>query len=54
VLRYKGADGMPVTFSKRIADPGSLEPEAFTIITRSGARLQPLRVTTRPASGTLC
>lgn len=50
VLRYKGADGMPVTFSKRIADPGSLEPEAFTITTRSGARLQPLRVTTRPAS----
>jgi hypothetical protein len=50
VLRYNGADGMPVTFSKRIADPGSLESEAFTITTRSGARLQPLRVTTRPAS----
>ena len=49
-LRYKGADGMPVTFSKRVADPASLEPEMFTVISRSGKRVHPLRVTTRPAN----
>jgi len=49
-LRYKGADGMPVTFSKRVADPDSLEPEMFTVISRSGKRVHPLRVTTRPAN----
>jgi hypothetical protein len=48
-LRYKGVDGMPVTFSKRVQDPSSLEPEAFTVITLSGARVHPLRATTRPA-----
>jgi hypothetical protein len=48
-LRYKGADGMPVTFSKRVQVPSSLEPEAFTVITLSGARVHPLRATTRPA-----
>jgi hypothetical protein len=48
-LRYKGADGMPVTFSKRVQDPSSLEPEAFTVITLSGSRVHPLRATTRPA-----
>jgi hypothetical protein len=51
-LRYKGADGMPVTFSKRVADPDSLEPEMFTVISRSGKRVHPLRVTTRPADET--
>lgn len=49
-LRFKGADGMPVTFSKRVADPDSLEPEIFTVISRSGKRVHPLRVTTRPAN----
>jgi len=48
-LRYRGADGLPVTFSRRVADPGSLKPGAFTVITRSGARAHPLRATTRPA-----
>jgi len=48
-LRFKNVDGMPVTFSKRVQDPGSLEPNGFTVITRSGARVQPLHVTTRPA-----
>ena len=51
-LRYKGADGMPVTLSKRVADPDSLEPEMFTVISRSGKRVHPLRVTTRPADET--
>ena len=51
-LRYKGADGVPVTFSKRVADPDSLEPEMFTVISRSGKRVHPLRVTTRPADET--
>ena len=50
--RYKGADGMPVTFSKRVADPDSLEPEMLTVISRSGKRVHPLRVTTRPADET--
>jgi len=49
-FRYKGADGMPVTFSKRVQDPSALEPEMFTVITRSGVRAHPLRVTTRPAN----
>jgi hypothetical protein len=47
---YKGADGMPVTFSKRVQDPDALDPEMFTVITRSGVRAHPLRVTTRPAN----
>ena len=49
-LRFKGVDGMPVTFSKRVADPDSLKPEIFTVISRSGKRVHPLRVTTRPAN----
>ena len=49
-LRYKGADGMPITFSKRVADPDTLEPGTFTVVTRSGARVHPMRATTRPAS----
>lgn len=47
-VRWKGHDGMPVTFSSRVEDPGSVDPEAFTVITRSGARMHPLHVTTRP------
>ena len=49
-IRLRGADGMPVTFTKRVADPGSIEPEAFTVVTRSGAKMQPLHATTRPAN----
>lgn len=49
-LKFKGADGIPVTFSKRVADPDSLEPEMFTVIRRSGKRSYPYRVTTRPAN----
>ncbi len=49
-FRYKGADGMPVTFTKRVADLDALEPEAFTVITRSGARVHPVQATTRPAN----
>jgi hypothetical protein len=48
-LRFKGLDGMPVTFSRRVATPGALEPEFFTVITRSGNRLHPEYTTTRPA-----
>ena len=47
--RYRRTDGLPVTFSQRVADPGSIEASAFTVITRSGARAHPLRATTRPA-----
>lgn len=49
-LRFKGADGLPVTFSHRVKDPGSINPEAFTVVTRSGARTHPLWATTRPAN----
>jgi hypothetical protein len=48
--RYRGADGLPVTFSRRVADPDSLEPGVFTVVTRSGARAHPVQVTTRPAN----
>ena len=43
-----GLDGMPVTFSRRVEGP--VEPAAFTVITRSGARHQPSVATTRPAN----
>lgn len=43
-----GKDGMPVTFSRRVEEP--INPAAFTVVTRSGARLQPSFVTTRPAN----
>jgi len=46
--RFKGADGMPVTFSRRVKEP--IEGAAFTITTRSGKRLQPEKATTRPAN----
>ena len=42
-----GKDGMPVTFSRRVEGP--IDPTAFTIVTRSGARLHPSFATTRPA-----
>ncbi len=44
-----GADGMPITFSRRVV--GDLDPGAFTVTTRSGARLHPRCATTRPANG---
>jgi hypothetical protein len=34
-----GKDGIPMTFSRRVEEP--IEPAAFTVITRSGVRLQP-------------
>nr|WP_281720341.1 hypothetical protein [Nitrosomonas nitrosa] len=43
-----GRDGMPVTFSRQVEEP--IDPAAFTIITRSGARHQPVVATTRPAN----
>ena len=48
--RFAGLDGMPVTFSRRVEEP--IEPAAFTVVTRSGARLQPSFATTRPANET--
>ena len=42
-----GKDGMPITFSRRVI--GDIDPAAFTIQTRSGARLHPLCATLRPA-----
>ncbi len=48
-LAAPGKDGMPVTFSRRVA--GSVPPTAFTVITRSGVRKTPLCATTSPASG---
>jgi hypothetical protein len=47
--RFEGADGMPITFSKRVEDPDPIDPSAFTVVTRSGSRLQPVWATTRPA-----
>lgn len=47
--RFKGADGLPVTFSARVENPASIDPNAFTVITRSGERKHPLNATTRPA-----
>ena len=44
-----GLDGMPVTFSRRVAGP--IDAAAFTITTRSGARLHPICATTAPADG---
>ncbi len=43
-----GADGIPVTFSRRVVGP--IDPLTFTVITRSGAQLHPACATTRPAS----
>lgn len=48
--RTAALDGMPVVFSRRVEEP--IDPTAFTVVTRSGARLHPLRATTRPASET--
>ena len=44
----RGRDGMPVTFSRRVEGP--IDPAAFTVVTRSGARHQPTVATTRPAN----
>ena len=46
--RAPGKDGMPVTFSRRVEGP--IDPTAFTVVTRSGARLHPGYATTRPAN----
>ena len=46
--RAPGKYGMPVTFSRRVEGP--IEPEAFTVITESGARLHPRFATTVPAN----
>ena len=48
-LPPRGMDGMPVVFSRRVEEP--IDPTAFTVVTRSGARLQPGFATTRPANG---
>jgi hypothetical protein len=48
-LGPQSADGMPVVFSRRVEEP--IDPAAFTVVTRSGARLQPGFATTRPANG---
>ena len=42
-----GKDGMPVTFSRRVVEP--IDAAAFTVVTRSGERLNPLHATTVPA-----
>jgi hypothetical protein len=38
---------MPVTFSRRVV--GDVDPQAFTVRTRSGASVHPVCATTRPA-----
>ena len=43
-----GQDGMPVVLSHTV-DPGSLDPEDFQIVTRSGIEHTPICVTLRPA-----
>jgi hypothetical protein len=47
-LAAPGKDGMPVTFSRRVV--GDVDPDAFTVTTRSGARKKPLCATTSPAN----
>ncbi len=42
-----GKDGLPVTFSRRVA--GAVAPESFTVWTRSGVAKHPTCATTRPA-----
>lgn len=46
-LSAPGRDGMPVTFSRRVDGP--IDPNAFTVVTRSGARVHPLAATLKPA-----
>jgi len=43
-----GRDGLPVTFTRRVV--GAIDPGAFTVTTRSGARRHPSCATTRPAN----
>jgi hypothetical protein len=47
-LDAPGSDGMPVTFSHRLASQPA--PEAFSVTTRSGATKTPRCATTRPAN----
>jgi len=42
-----GRDGLPVTFSRRIDGP--IDPEVFTVVTKSGDRVHPMDATLRPA-----
>lgn len=53
-LEAPGADGMPVTFSRRVLGTGlegaNVSAEAFTVTTRSGATKTPACATLRPAS----
>lgn len=42
-----GRDGMPVTFSRRIDGP--IDPEVFTVVTKSGDTMHPMDATLRPA-----
>lgn len=46
-LSAPGTDGMPVTFTRRVA--GSIHPSVFTVRTRSGRVLHPTCATTKPA-----
>jgi hypothetical protein len=52
-LEAPGADGMPVTFSRRVVGSGFRDAEvsasAFTVITRSGAHKTPACATLAPA-----
>ncbi len=47
-LGASGEDGMPVVLSHTI-DPESLQPEDFSVFTRSGAESTPMCVTLRPS-----
>lgn len=49
-LPVAGMDGIPVTFSRRIAQDNP-DPSAFRITTQSGAMYTPLCATLRPALG---
>jgi len=42
-----GRDGWPGTFSRRIVGP--IDPEVFTVVTKSGDRMHPMDATLRPA-----
>ena len=49
--RAPGMDGIPVTFSRRVIGGPHLDPNVFTVKTRSGAERHPLCATTAPAHG---
>ena len=44
-----GLDGIPVTFSRRLVGGPHLDPNVFTVKTRSGAQHHPVCATTAPA-----